>query len=397
MLPVSLQRMRSIVAPARSRRALHPGQPRGDPPQRRRAYALSESSQSRPASCSSGPWASEHPNDPAHPGRWQDASSCSTPRLGSPAATTSTPPAPELQKPGRAPGGGLRHLRPHPLPARASYSATPWSSTPAPPVSPRDPKQRLPALLCCAWTPAKPTSVDLRQLHRTPPATVATALRHRPSVQQWSSGCLTLHPPAPQTLTLGTPARQTPPQSEAPKTAAPPTAGPTAPALSAIREALAAFPPPASCRSSIEAEATSSSRGPGRRRRCSAWADEGRRRSPGTPLRAWEAASVYFRVSAAVLDQLPPSATSSAWAKPAARDLAEPTRPRWPRPTSAPAPRRSPTSRVTQAHDWSRAGARSLYQAAPGSPARSPRSTSTSALCHPAPAARSARRACSSS
>ena len=161
-------------------------------------------------------------------------------------------------------------------------------------------------------------------------------------------------PPGPPDADAGTPARQTPPQSEAPKTAAPPTAGPTAPALSAIREALAAFPPPLVQEFEEARDQLQPRLDPEALLR---WADEGLSVARHS-LRAWEAASVYFRVSAAVLDQLPPQ-HFQAWAA-SGRDLAADS------PALASAYfRASPTAlshlSPTQAHDWSRQG-RVLYR-----------------------------------
>ena len=90
----------------------------------------------------------------------------------------------------------------------------------------------------------------------------------------------------------------------------------TEPALAAIREALATFPPPllqefdeacTQLQERLDADALL------------AWADEGLAVARHS-LRAWEAASVYCRVSAAVLDQLP-LPHFQAWAG-SGRDLA---------------------------------------------------------------------------
>ena len=94
----------------------------------------------------------------------------------------------------------------------------------------------------------------------------------------------------------------------------------TEPALAAIREALATFPPPllqefdeacTQLQERLDADALL------------AWADEGLAVARHS-LRAWEAASVYCRVSAAVLDQLP-LPHFQAWAG-SGRDLAADSR-----------------------------------------------------------------------
>ena len=104
-----------------------------------------------------------------------------------------------------------------------------------------------------------------------------------------------------------------PPDSPTPGSAQP---GSTEPALTVIRESLAAFPPPLvqefddardQLKERLEPDALLT------------WADEGLAVARHS-LRAWEAASVYFRVSSVVLDQLLPE-HFQAWAR-SGRDLA---------------------------------------------------------------------------